>query len=185
MTGSTWQNIPHDLFDFQDFYSEIAQSLPDNCRVAEIGNADGASAIYLAEKLQSLGKKFSMRMIDNLDYGKLYQLNVLYGNVYKSGLHESIEIVPMDSLNASLKYPDGYYDFVYIDSGHGHELTKAEIRLWIRKIKDGGTLAGHDTHLEEVSAALKEVVENGLELRETAKNWGVWVLNKTPELIII
>lgn len=181
----TWQNISGDLFDFADFYDEIASIMPDGCRIAEVGNADGKSAIYLAEKLASLKKTFSLRMIDNLDYGKLYQLNVLYSNVYKSGLAEFIEIVPMDSLNASLKYPDGYYDFVFIDTSHQHEATKAEIRLWIKKVKDGGILAGHDTHLTDVTYAVREVTNGEYEDIPTAKGWGVWKIVKTPELVIV
>lgn len=180
-----WRSIPGDLFDFNSFYDEMAERMPDGCRIAEVGNADGKSAIYLAEKLASLGKTFSLRMIDNLDYGKLYQLNVLYGNVYKSGLHESIEIVPMDSLNASLKYPDGYYDLIFIDSGHTFELTKAEIRLWWHKLKDGGILAGHDTHLTDVTYAVREVTNGNYKDLPTSKGWGVWMIEKTPELIIV
>lgn len=173
----TWKNIPHDLFDFEDFYTDIANQLPDNCRIAEVGVADGASAIFLAETLHAQGKTFNLRMIDSLDYGKLYQLNVLYKNVYESGLHKSIEIVPVDSLNASLKYPDDYFDFVFIDTGHTFELTKAEIRLWIRKVKHGGILAGHDTHLTDVTYAVRQVANNYADL-PTSKGWGVWCIEK-------
>lgn len=183
--NETWKLIPNTMFDFENFYSEMAEKLPNDCRIAEVGVGDGASSIYLAEKLHSLGKTFSLRMIDNLDYGKLYQLNVLYTNVYKSGLQEFIEIVPMDSLNASLKYPDEYYDLIFIDTGHTLELTKAEIRLWIKKVKNGGILAGHDTHLTDVTYAVREVTNGWYEDIPTAKGWGVWKIVKTPDLEIL
>lgn len=178
-----WEKIPHDLFDFQQFYGDIAARLPDNARIAELGSADGASAIFMGEMMKHLSKRFTLRMIDNLDYGRLDQLNTLYKHVYKSGLGDSIEIVPLDSLNASLKYPDEYFDFVFIDTGHTYELTKAEIRLWWRKIKNGGTLAGHDTHLEEVDKAVREVSSTAVYI-PTNKQWGVWFIDKSPLTII-
>lgn len=178
-----WKTIPHDLFDFQHFYNDIAAAMPNNCRLAEIGVADGASSIFLAERLTGLGKKFTLRMIDNLDYGRLDQLKTLYGHVYEAGFGASIDIVPLDSLNASLKYPDGYFDFVFIDSGHTYELTKAEIRLWWRKLKDGGILAGHDTHITDVAQAVKEILDT-YDFLPTDKSWGVWRVTKSPLILL-
>lgn len=180
----TWKDIPHSMFDFREYYDRIADDLPSPCRIAEVGVADGASAIYLAEKLTSIGKDFSLKMIDNMDYGKTEQLKTIMDNVLKSGLSERIEIMPYDSLNASLKFPDNYFDFVFIDSGHTFELTKAEIRLWMRKIKDGGILAGHDyLGHQEVRDAVSEML-NGyptLSFHETEKNYGVWEVRKNHQ----
>lgn len=162
------------MFDFQAYYDKIADWLPNECKIGEVGVADGASAIYLAEKLASLGKSFHFRMIDSLEYGKTDQLKTIMDNVLKSGLSQSIDIIPIDSLNASLKFPDKYFDFVFIDSGHTYELTKAEIRLWSRKVKDGGILAGHDFDgCKEVEEAVVEVLKtfNGY---ATEKRYGVW-----------
>jgi predicted O-methyltransferase YrrM len=178
-----WKSIPHDLFDFQQFYNDVAAAMPNNCRCVEIGVADGASSIFLAERLAGLNKQFTLRMVDNLDYGRLDQLSDLYKRVYVSGQYENIEIVPLDSLNASLKYPDGYFDFVFIDSGHTYELTKAEVRLWWRKLKDGGILAGHDSHLDDVKKAVTELCDE-VEFYETTKQWGVWKINKSHLTVI-
>lgn len=178
-----WRTIPHTMFDFIDFYTSIANQLPNNARIAEVGVADGASAIYLGETLRELKKDFSMRMIDSLDYGKMYQLNVLYTNVYNAGLNKEIEIVPVDSLNASLRYPDQFFDFVFIDTGHTFELTKAEVRLWFHKVKHGGILAGHDTHLTDVTYAVRETISEYEEI-ETKNGWGVWKITKTPSIVL-
>ena len=43
------------MFDFYDFYDRIAKELPNDCKVCEVGVADGISALYLAKKLNELG----------------------------------------------------------------------------------------------------------------------------------
>lgn len=178
-----WQTIPHSMFDFVSYYNDIAAMLPDNCNIAEVGVADGASAIFLAERLADLGKTFHYRLIDNLDYGRAKQFKTIMDNVYKSGMWKFIDVLPIDSLNASLEYPDEYFDFVFIDSGHTFELTKAEIRLWYHKIKNGGILAGHDYNNGEwgVKLAVDEVIKDYDKIIvDTTEGYGVWSVQKSP-----
>ena len=40
--------------------------------------------------------------------------------------------------------PDGYFDWLYIDSSHQYEQTLRELELGIRKIKPGGFIMGDD-----------------------------------------
>lgn len=42
------------------------------------------------------------------------------------------------------KYPDGHFDFVYLDGLHEHKEVRAEIPIWWHKVRSGGVLAGHD-----------------------------------------
>jgi hypothetical protein len=42
------------------------------------------------------------------------------------------------------KFEDNFFDFVYIDADHSYEGVKNDINIWIKKIKKGGILAGHD-----------------------------------------
>jgi len=39
---------------------------------------------------------------------------------------------------------DQYFDFIYIDTDHSYQTTIEELRLFSRKLKQGGILAGHD-----------------------------------------
>lgn len=181
----SWKNIGGEMFDFPAFYQSIANGLQDGCRVCEVGVADGKSAIFLAEALANQGKAFKMTMIDNLDYGNVGQLTEIMRNVQRSGLSEHIEILPMESLAASCHKPDDYWHFVFIDASHKYEQTKADIRLWFRKIMPGYTLAGHDYNtFDEVNmgvyAAVNEVIpEEYLRVTETDKGYGVWSINKS------
>lgn len=183
--GKFSDTIPGSMFDFRSFYDSIAEQMPDDCRIAELGIADGASAIYLAEKLQSFGKKFSLHAIDNCDYGKQEQRNTIIRNITGSGLGNSITFWEMDSLNASLKFPDGYFHSVFVDSGHTYELTKAEARLWSRKVMDGWLLAGHDASEKEVRDAIREVFPVGtIQIINTEKRYDIWLYKKYDSVIL-
>ena len=166
------------MFDFEEFYSIIAQTMPNHCRVAEIGVADGKSLLYLAAKLED--KNALVIGIDSCAYGHDSQRNEIIRNIVKSGLQ--VDFMQMSSLDASCKFNDGYFDFVFLDSSHTYEQTKAEIRLWIHKLKDGGVLAGHDYDIvnsEGVVNAVNEVVrEENLHIETTTNNFGVWWFTK-------
>lgn len=182
------------MFDFQHFYQKIAKELPDDCKVCEVGVANGDSALFLAQELNRLGKKFKLYMVDNMDYGGYVQMKTIYQNIIKSGLGEFIEVVPFASLHATEFFNDGYLDFCYIDSSHTYEETKKEIRAWYPKVKDGNILSGHDYNAPEVQQAVNEVVpkvfvrdeingqhfnpEEVLQNEETLNGWGLWWFRK-------
>lgn len=171
------------MCDFHDFYRSIAQKLPNDCRIVEVGVADGHSAIFIAETLADMGKKFELYMIDSLSYGGTEQANTIIRNIVKSGLGESITFLQMSSLDASCKWPDNWAHFVFLDSSHTYEQTKAEIRLWYRKVMFGHTLAGHDYNAndgEQVYNAVNEVLPNRL-IYITPKSLGVWSIKKETE----
>lgn len=155
------KRMDHRMFDFAAYYDEVAAALPNNCILAEVGVADGASAIYLAETLVEMGKTFKLYLIDSLAYGGQDQLNEIIKHVQRAGLSELCEIVAKDSLNASCQFADNHFDFVFIDASHQYEPTKADIRLWYHKVKMDGILAGHDYNQQEgqgVFLAVREVI---------------------------
>lgn len=177
-----YKQIPgENMFDYEDYYSSIAEWLPDNSRICEVGCADGRSAIFLAEKIHALKKNFTFYMVDNMDYGRTDQMLTLYTHIFRSGFYDKIELVPKDSLAASCKFPDQFLNFCFLDSSHKYEETKAEIMLWSKKIKYGGILAGHDYFSEEnsgVGAAVEELIHpENIESRPTTNGYGVWSVN--------
>ncbi|CAJ1954911.1 unnamed protein product [Cylindrotheca closterium] len=42
------------------------------------------------------------------------------------------------------QYPDGYFDFVYLDASHTYDAVRAELPLWWKKVRSGGIISGHD-----------------------------------------
>lgn len=178
----TYEQIPGTMCDFRNYYRMIAESLPSPCRVIEVGCADGHSAIFLAETLHRMGKHFEMVMVENMDYGKDEQQNTLLVNIVKSGLADKIRLITLDSLVASCKFPDHWAHFIFIDASHKYEQTKADIRLWYRKVEHGFYLAGHDYNADEVNHAVREVIPaDRIEVHETDNKWGVWAVKRTDE----
>lgn len=184
------------MFDFPNFYNSIAKRMPHDCVLAEIGVAEGASAIYLAEAILNRGKKIrAFYFIDDLSYGSTAQLRILLGNVCKAGLGDIVEVIPNTSTESACMFPDNHFDFVFIDASHKVEWTKADIQLWYQKCKEeGGILAGHDYNDDE-GAEVKEAVrvtvpesitnpftkrtEPVLRVHATDKGLGVWMVEKT------
>jgi len=159
------------MFDFSNYYDRIAEQLPDNCKVVEIGVANGASALYLANALFEKGKTFRLYMIDNMAYGGYEQMKTIYQNIIKSGLSEYIELIPKDSVTASKDFNDDSLHFVFLDSSHEYEPTKQEINAWYSKLIDDFVLAGHDYFLykDGVGKAVDELVPREIK-RETIDN---------------
>ncbi len=181
-----YTQIPTSMTDFEDFYRKIAEQLPDDCRIAEVGVADGRSALFMADCLAKLGKKFHLYMIDNLDYGNVDQAVTIVNHIVKSGHSDSITFYHQGSLDSSCKINDGSLDFVFIDASHKYQETKADIRLWIHKLKYDRILAGHDyTSPEnpEVRNAVDEVVPNDiLNTETTTQGNGVWWFARYTDL---
>lgn len=177
------RNMDSRMFDFREYYDTIADLLPESSVIAEVGLGDGASAIFLAEALLNRGKTFKFYLIDSLAYGGPDQLCTIVNHLGRAGLLEFVEVIPVDSLNASTRFPDFHFHFVFIDASHRYELTKADIRLWYSKIKRKGVFAGHDYNETpegiEVKQAVDEVIpKDWLHCETTEKGYGVWWIQK-------
>lgn len=181
MTKEYYKKIDVDgqMFDFKPFYEQIANALPDNSRIVEVGLNNGKSSIFLAEYFENINKKIDRFIgVDNCAYGGQDQRNEIIKNIIKAEV--DIEFFEMSSLDASCKFPGNYLDFVFLDSSHTYTQTRAEIILWYEKIKDGGILAGHDyiTH-SEVKMAVDELIpKEYLEIIETENGYGIWSIKK-------
>lgn len=183
------ENIPGTMFDFSLYYQQVAERLPDNCRVCEVGTAVGKSAIFLAEAILNLGKTIDrFVMVDSLAYGGIHQQTEVIAHLVKSGIGQFAEFWPMSSLDALFKFPGEYLDFVFIDSSHNADMTRAEIKLWWDRIKEDGYLAGHDYDqlkdtVDEIIPAYtiyqnSDIPTQVRTIYETEKGYGVWEVKK-------
>jgi hypothetical protein len=55
-----------------------------------------------------------------------------------------VVIKKMDSIKAAEEFEDGSVHFVYIDTVHDYDTTRAELEAWAPKLAPNGILAGHD-----------------------------------------
>lgn len=85
-----------------------------------------------------------------------------------------VQIIKDTTVNAAGRFPDGYFDFVYIDADHSEQACYADIQAWFPKVKKGKFLAGHDYRkgFGVVEAVNRFINETGLELIFLApSNW--------------
>ena len=175
-----YRSIPSEEHsDFESFYRMIADWAPAGAWMAELGISDGRGIILMASLMSNIGKDCHIWAVDDFSYGGDYQRNVVETNIRNSD-EGTIEIIAEDSLKAVGRCQDGQFDFVFIDSSHLYELTKAEIRVWIHKLKLTGRLAGHDYQdNEQVRKAVDELIPKELlHVENTSNGHGVWWVEK-------
>ena len=182
-----WKEIAGEMFDYSTYYQQVAEWIPSPARVVEVGIGHGKSCIFLAESILNLGKEIERFIaVDDCSYGSHFQRNEIIANLVKSGLGNKIEFLQMSSLDASTKFPDGYFHYVFLDSSHQYSQLMAEIRLWQYKILHDGLIAGHDATSAEnfgVGQAIKEMIPaNRLNISETALGYGVWSAIRSDNL---
>jgi len=72
-------------------------------------------------------------------------LDKFYKNLKQiESVNSHIKIIKKFSINASMGFPDNFFDFIYIDADHTYESVKEDINAWWPKIKMNGILSGHD-----------------------------------------
>ena len=166
-------------FDSVGLLEYVKQKLGDNLIVAEIG-------VYKGEYAQSINDILvpkEYHMVDTWgkhlqtykDYPQMKKNNGwenLYSEICSKFNKDNIKIHRMMSSEGVKLFPDGYFDFVYIDADHSYETAKFDIIEWEKKVKKGGILAGHDWLVRSVRRALTELRGDDYNLtREMMKSW--------------
>ena len=73
------------------------------------------------------------------DYDRIYPIAVNRLSAYPNN-----EIIRKKSVEAAKDFADESLDFVFIDGDHEFQAITNDICEWIKKIKKGGILSGHD-----------------------------------------
>lgn len=68
-------------------------------------------------------------------------------------------IIRGESIKAAQAIPNRSLDFAFIDGDHSYKGAKRDIICWIKKVKIGGVLCGHDRTRDGVSMAINEVLK--------------------------
>lgn len=48
------------------------------------------------------------------------------------------------SVEQSTRFPDGHFDFVYLDANHSYKAVTEDLKAWVPKVRHGGIFCGHD-----------------------------------------
>lgn len=73
--------------------------------------------------------------------------------------------IRMMSIEAAKTYKDKSLDFVLIDGAHDYESVDADIKAWLPKVIEGGTLAGDDWSYPGIQHAVRQNLEGKYNLR--------------------
>ena len=159
-------------FDFRDVYDHVAKSVPSFPNICEVGSWKGKSAVYLAQRLQDLGKFGSVDCVDTFagdtDTGKKLVRGDFERNARDSGSNGILITCEGTSDYWSGANDDCTFDAVFIDAAHDYESVKADIAAWLPKVKPGGFFGGHDI---DSPGVLQAVTEAGFEWEQVGRCW--------------
>jgi predicted O-methyltransferase YrrM len=139
-----WSNGIH------PFYARMAASLPDGCRVVELGAYYGRSLLYLLTKLHEREKRASLVGVDPGHFpgayeGLLQNVRDVQDELERAHpLAQSIAIWRETGRDVLHIVADQSLDMVFIDADHSEAAVREDIEGWLPKVKPGGIIAGHD-----------------------------------------
>ena len=134
-------------FDFENIYTEMVGKY-NNATFVEVGCFEGGSTVYMAELIKKSGKNIKFYAVDLFENYRPTngQVSPSYKKFKQNTLRfaKYITVLKMDSVVASRQFADKSIDFVFLDADHTYKKVKRDIECWMPKVKDSGTLAGHD-----------------------------------------
>jgi hypothetical protein len=150
--------------NFRNFYTEIANWIPNGGIFVEVGAYWGQSFSWAVVECLNLGKKVDLVAVDAWPdawtspegwpmFNKfVHEMQPLTGH-YRT--------IRGGSSDSAQYFQDGTVDFVFIDADHIYERVRDDINAWLPKIKPGGIIAGHDYNPpHEVERAVNEIFGN-------------------------
>jgi predicted O-methyltransferase YrrM len=94
--------------------------------------------------------------------------------VASAGLRGMVEIVKAKSLDVVGRYEDGSIDLLHQDSNHSEEVSVAEVRAWLPKVRPGGWWVFDDSDWPSTQAAQFLLKEAGCEKVEDHRHWAIY-----------
>ena len=88
------------------------------------------------------------------DYSTQRSLNNGYRIARERLAKYNCTLVKEFSVDAAKQFPDGFFDFVYIDANHELPWVIQDLYTWIPKVKKGGIISGHDYLFGDLCPAL-------------------------------
>ena len=123
--------------------------------MVEVGSFSGVSSDVFARYVKTLYcvDLWELNDPENETFKKCERL---FDKVLQA--HKNIVKIKNYSLEAVKDFPDESLDIVYIDGDHEYPNCQHDIEAWLPKVKKGGWVTGHDTHLDTVLVALHRTI---------------------------
>lgn len=148
-----------------DALKELAQSLPDNPHVVNIGAGNGTSGLAFMESRDDLHLYTIDIQLESSPFGCLEGEEAVFRSAgfWGDPRHQQIH---GDSKEVGKRWMEEWkqpLDLVFIDGGHQYHEAKGDIEIWLPLIKPDGILVVHDyektsKHWPGVDKAVKELL---------------------------
>jgi len=124
---------------------ELLKKMSSKSIIAEVGVDEGD----FSQKIINIIKPSKLYLIDLWDSerynnDKYKKVISRFNNLIECG---QIEFRRGDSANELNKFPDNFFDMVYIDTVHDYKTTYSELLICKEKVKKEGLIAGHDYNI--------------------------------------
>lgn len=137
-------------FNFRNLYAEIAEWIPDGGTWVEVGVYAGKSFSFGIIECLNLGKKVNFFAVDIFPDEWIYakrEDGLTVQDKFDIGtepLTGHFQTIAKPSVEAAQEFEDGSIDFVFIDGDHTYPSVANDLNAWVRKVRPGGIIAGHD-----------------------------------------
>lgn len=173
----------HGFFNCADLYKRMVDGASDGAVFVELGVFKGRSAAFMGVEILNSNKKIDFYAVDHFKGSPEHtndpavKANYLREECYKNlePLMGVVKMLPISSKAAASLFKDESIDFIYIDAAHEYDDVKADIELWLPKVKKGGIFAGDDYGIPNHPDVKKAVDEF---FPETEHEGWVWWIKK-------
>ena len=150
-------------FDFQTFYRQIAEWIPDGGKWVEVGVYSGKSFSFGIIECLNRGKKVDFTAVDMFPEEWIYignkpPVREMFDKAMNP-LEGHYNVIAGKSTEVARQFSDESLDFVFVDAAHDYDNVKADIIAWLPKVKPGGIMAGHDYEVDYKNGVVKAVDE--------------------------
>ena len=187
-----YQNI-HGWFSYDYVYKDIVNQAQDGSLFVEIGSFKGKSTAFMCVEIANSGKDIKFECIDPMIPSSHYVESANntpdeWADYHVEGFRERLKSVEqyykhhqMLSIDAAKLYDDKSIDFILIDGDHEPSAVKADVLVFLPKMKPGGLVACDDTFVPEIRQAVEEAAA---EFGVTAESNGIhtFIRIDKPEL---
>jgi len=151
---------PGGINSVKGLHQLIAQYFKPDFKMVEVGSFEGVSTLLFSKFVDTIYS------VDCYDYkvpseGRIPTHDQLFKEAEKLFIARTKDIkniikIRKTSVEAAKDFKDRSLDIVYIDAEHDEDSIREDIRIWKKKIKFGGYLAGHDYYLPYIERILNE-----------------------------
>ncbi len=152
-------------FDCPSFYREMVGRCPDGGTIIEVGCWKGRSLACLLVEVVNSGKQISVIGVDHwqgsegersliAEAASTDLLTECRANCERAN-YPHWQLLTGASTQVAETAPMA--DVVFIDASHTYYAAKADMLAWVRRVKPGGIIGGHDAHFSGVWRAYTEV----------------------------